>query len=92
MPGITRDAAFPDNVAQLMAMMNQVCEGYNVLDVLQAATNMQAAAINVFATANKMDAAAFALFREEMLARLRVIVDMNRDRKPLPTDIRVKPQ
>lgn len=90
MTGITRDAGFPESAAQLMAMLNQCCEGYNVYEVLQAVANLQGAAINAYATADKMDDRARVLFREEVLAQTRELADRNWNREPQPSDVPVK--
>lgn len=92
MAGITKDAAFPEETAQLFSLLNRCMDGQPMEAAVQAAGNLAATSINMCALAFEMSDEQRVLFREEVLANIRVVADRNWKRAPGAGDIPVRQQ
>lgn len=87
--GISRDADFPTEAANLMAAMNGLCEGHAVDTVVMASANMFAAAIHNSAKLQGCTTEEFEALAEKLLGTVYAIALGNWDRAPKASDVAV---
>lgn len=89
---ITCDAEFPSSIAQLVQAFNRCADGHEMIDVVEAAGNLFAAALHNYGDMRGMSEEEMMHFARSACKGVYDSVRENWKRQPQSTDIEVQPQ